>query len=373
MSGIKTFASFILLIAYSAGATFYPGPGTTNTPGDWTNVVAAIAGVSGITNAYPAPWFTASVTASNNALPSFRFTEGAYTGYISWNNASGFTFDKMVGASSAVLNGNGSGLTSLTPANIAAGTMNQVTVSNAAYIETDGTVEAVGNISSSANVRASHSVRAGANTRPIYWNGVGGLMAPANGAISILSNSIVSADYFAAAATLLTNWPTFTVLSASNNVMLALNGGLNSSGPVFGGSGCLISSTGNVAIVLQDGLYTNKWGYNYTNYTGGVGIGVGGTNLTVAVAGKYRVAHWCSFAGPAQAIELECAVFTNGVECTLIEWIRDTSATSAYGSASAEGILDLPANCTVSVRLKCNGTSQTVTVAKHGLVVGGAN
>ena len=175
-------------------------------------------------------------------------------------------------------------------------------------------------------------------------------------------------------------WTGWTGLIVTNNnnllqIGLGTTNGVSTPGTFYGngagltnigGYGSLILST-NQTFALQTSVYTNLWAYNASRAGGSVVLGANA--LTNTVAGDYALDITCSFDGTGGAGDaFECAVFTNNVECSLVEWVRKTSSTDT-GSAAATGILPLPANCRVDMRIQNTVGSGNITVRKAALVL----
>jgi hypothetical protein len=119
------------------------------------------------------------------------------------------------------------------------------------------------------------------------------------------------------------------------------------------------------------GVYTNVlFGVNdYTDVFGGITAGTDGS-MTNAVAGRYYIAVNTSFEGAGASSLYEGAIFTNLVECTVVEWERDVAIT--VGSAGANAIVKLPANCRIDYRIK-SPDAETAVFHKIQFSVLGAN
>jgi hypothetical protein len=74
--------------------------------------------------------------------------------------------------------------------------------------------------------------------------------------------------------------------------------------------------------------------------------------------------------GAPESSLYEGAIFTNNVECMIVEWERDVTIT--VGSASASGIVNLPANCRIGYRIK-SPDAETAVFHKIQFTVLGAN
>lgn len=149
------------------------------------------------------------------------------------------------------------------------------------------------------------------------------------------------------------------------------SGTITATNGVFGASGTLSCTTQAVISVVAS-TYTNILfsTADYSKVFGGITASTDGA-LTNAVAGNYMIHIGCSFSGAGGTTLYEGAVFTNGVECTIVEWERDVSSSST-GNANVMAIVTLPANCRVDFRVK-NGGTESATFKKILLNVFGAN
>jgi len=109
--------------------------------------------------------------------------------------------------------------------------------------------------------------------------------------------------------------------------------------------------------------------YRLTNFVWGVTnmMTMNATNgfITNLYAGYYDVRMSGSINGTTANSQLyECAVFTNNVECTLVEWER-TITSIARGSVAAGATVFLPADCAIEVRVKSDAASPDNIVFEH--------
>lgn len=101
-----------------------------------------------------------------------------------------------------------------------------------------------------------------------------------------------------------------------------------------------------LAVTNYDAMVTNL-------FTGSIASGV----LTNTYAGWYNIrVAGSGLCTTANAQLYEGGLFTNTVECTLIEWQRSVSST-ARGSWAAEGTIYLPAGCRVECKVKSDAAA----------------
>jgi hypothetical protein len=277
--------------------------------------------------------------------------------------------------------GTGSSLSNLTAANITSGgTMSGVAVSNAPFLSSSGTFTNVGYLTTGQLLVTNTGQAA------TFSGDVTVAASKSVGVGNITASSSATSPQFRSAAGVVTRIGAASsagiVLETTNTVTIAkdllltngnatISGTITATNGVSGSSGCVILST-NRSINLIENTYTNVWNCDYTKAVGAMVV-TATNSLVVPVAGTYRIGLFCSFSTDV-AEEIECAVFTNNVECPLIEFVRTTSV-NGIGAAASEGQIALPAGCIVQARVKtATGSGNGVlTVRKYSLIVGGAN
>src|SRR5574343_1390595 len=120
----------------------------------------------------------------------------------------------------------------------------------------------------------------------------------------------------------------------------------------------LAASATYYTVTNYDVVQATNFTYNLENGT-----------LTNVVAGTYEAHITMSFDGSGGAGDVfECAIFTNGVECTSMEWVRKTSSTDT-GSASAVGLIYLPANSYIQQRIQNTTNTGSITIRRSALML----
>jgi len=155
---------------------------------------------------------------------------------------------------------------------------------------------------------------------------------------------------------------------------LATNGNATFSGTVTATNGmaspyaCLIQSTNWTRTISTQDVY-----YPMTdmNYSAGFRFGLNPASgiVTNLAAGDYKIFFQASYTGQ-NAHAYESALFTNGVECPLIEFKRTMGAAAAIGSASASGVIYLPANTVIDVRIQDTSGTGDATFSKYQFTIG---
>lgn len=297
-------------------------------------------------------------------------------------------------------NGDGGGMTNLDADNLSIGTVanarlpvNVVTnngsvtfsgslcVTGANYLAlSNGTVKVLmtnGNVTASGTIggqtisavgtASGYGVGSGAggtytvSSGSLYWSGRSKMTSPADGQIRFASSSEAGADLFAG------------TLTASNGVYYWVgqtNTGVYTN--VWQPKHCwasmmligdetvdLVTQSAYVQVTNFDGCFTNGMTCVPTN-------GVI-TNLT---AGFYQISISGSGLGTTANSQLyEGSIYTNNVECTLIEWQRSVSSV-ARGSWVADGVLYLPANTRIDTRIKSDAASpDDITLGRYTVTV----
>lgn len=157
-----------------------------------------------------------------------------------------------------------------------------------------------------------------------------------------------------------------TMLVVNSNAIIG--GTLTTTNPIVAPHACLILSTQWLRSVASSSTY---YVISNMNYSEGFQFGLNPTFGTVTnlVAGTYRIFFQASYTGQ-NSHAYEAGLFTNGVECPLIEFKRTMGSAASIGSASASGIISLPANTAIDVRMQDATGTGDATIEKFQFTVG---